>query len=559
MNGSDFSATADTHRAQSISGDGMVMAAAAAARVARRSTWLAASAAAALVCGGTSLAAHGQAGAPAQSAQPAQSAEPMLPAQPGTPPASLPPGAAAAKPGTGSGPPPPYHLSRWGEDYSYLKDRAKRTDFWDPIKYIPLNDEGDWYLSLGGQVRYRYEFFEDNNLGAGPQDDTGFHLLRSLAHADVHFGKNVRGFIQGKSSLEDGRFGGPRPSDKDTFDLQQAFLDLILPLNDDRMTLTIRGGRQDLFHGAQRFVSPLDWTNVRRTFDGVKGSLQFSKTHTLDAFVVSPVIVEAEEPNSRDGDTVFWGIYDTIGLPNALGFKPQDNTKLDLYGFALIEENGGYPPEGFGLEEDRYTVGARFSSSPKPFDFDVEGTYQFGKLGSGDINAWSFASKLGYTLADMTCAPRVYVGFDAASGDDDPGDGDSETFNQLFPLAHPYFGFLDLFGRQNIIDVHTGVELTLLMDAKWAKKVVLQTDVHGFWRQSDDDAVYNAAGGALRPDAGSGQRYLGSEIDVLLNWQVDRHLAAYAGYSHFFPGDFFEDAAPDEDVDWVYAAVIYTF
>ena len=478
------------------------------------------------------------------------------PAQPGTPPQSLPPQVESAKPATGAGPPPPYHLSRWGEDYSYLRDPDRRTDFWDAIKYIRLNEDGDWYASLGGQARYRYEFFEDNNVGAGPQDDTGFHLLRTLAHADFHFGKNFRVFVQGKSALEDGRTGGPRPSDKDVFDLQQAFADVVIPLNDDGATVTLRGGRQDLFYGAQRFVSPLDWTNVRRTFEGGKASFQFNKTHSLDAFVVSPVIVEPEEPNYRDGDQVFFGVYDTLGLPNVL---PEANSKIEFYGFGLIKQIGSYPTEGSGLDEDRYTVGTHFSTQPKPWDLDVELTYQFGKLDGGDISAWSVATKAGYTFANATLAPRVYVGFDAASGDDDAGDGDSETFNQLFPLAHPYFGYLDLFGRQNIIDLHTGVELTLLKDEKWAKKVTISTDVHGFWRQSDDDAVYNTAGGVLRPDAGSGQRYLGSEVDVLLNWQIDRHTATYAGYSHFFPGDFFEDSGPDEDVDWVYAAVIYTF
>ena len=42
---------------------------------------------------------------------------------------------------------------------------------------------------------------------------------------------------------------------------------------------------------------------------------------------------------------------------------------------------------------------------------------------------------------------------DIASGDDDPTDGDLETFNQLFPLGHAYFGYIDVIGRQNIIDV----------------------------------------------------------------------------------------------------------
>src|SRR4051794_38688323 len=149
------------------------------------------------------------------------------------------------RPGSGMGPPPPYAPLRWMEDYSYLKDPAKRTDFFDPIKYIPLNSAGDWYLSLGGQARYRYELYNNNNFGSGPQDDDGFHLGRFLGHADLHLGPSVRGFFQFKSALEDGRVGGPRPIDADEFDIQQAFLDfkLPLPLGRDDATVTFRAGR----------------------------------------------------------------------------------------------------------------------------------------------------------------------------------------------------------------------------------------------------------------------------------------------------------------------------
>ena len=46
---------------------------------------------------------------------------------------------------TGSGV-PTYKLLRYDEDYSYLKDPDRRTDFWDPIKYIPIGDREDWYV-----------------------------------------------------------------------------------------------------------------------------------------------------------------------------------------------------------------------------------------------------------------------------------------------------------------------------------------------------------------------------------------------------------------------------
>ena len=46
-----------------------------------------------------------------------------------------------------------YDIERWNEDYSYLRYPGSHTDFFDPIKYIPLNATGDSYLSFGGQAQ----------------------------------------------------------------------------------------------------------------------------------------------------------------------------------------------------------------------------------------------------------------------------------------------------------------------------------------------------------------------------------------------------------------------
>src|SRR3954447_11889322 len=56
--------------------------------------------------------------------------------------------------------PPPYTLLRFNEDHSYLANPRNRTDFFDPVKYIPLDPSNpSGYLTLGGEVRLRYEHF----------------------------------------------------------------------------------------------------------------------------------------------------------------------------------------------------------------------------------------------------------------------------------------------------------------------------------------------------------------------------------------------------------------
>src|SRR5687767_7509893 len=460
---------------------------------------------------------------------------------------------AQTKPAAARPPPPPaYTPVRWNEDYSYLRNAAD-ADGWDPVKYIAMGDEKDWYLSLGGQARYRYELFDNFNFGApGQQDGNGFHLGRIMGHADAHFGPNFRGFLQLIAAGADGRHPGERPGiDENNFDVHQAFVDVKLPL-DDKL-LTLRGGRQNLLYGAQRLISPLDWTNTRRTFDGGKASLALSKTHTLDAFWVNPVVVD-EGNFDKSNDDDFAGIYDTIGLPGVLEGA---GSKLELYALYLDKQSATFAAGSGG--EERYTVGSRFFTNPKPWDFDVEAAYQFGDFDGGDISAWMAATEVGYTFAGAALAPRLYCGLDVASGDDDPADGDLQTFNQLFPLGHAYFGYIDVIGRQNVIDAHPGVELTLAKEKRHLKRLALRGDYHLFWRYSDADALYGVGGGIQRAGAGSDAAFIGSELDVLINWQIDRHTSVYVGYSHFFAGDFIEESGPGEDIDFVYAAVTYTF
>src|SRR5215831_10843999 len=56
--------------------------------------------------------------------------------------------------------PPPYTLLRFNEDYRYLSAPQNRTDLFDPLKYIPLDpNDPNSYLSLGGEIRERYEHF----------------------------------------------------------------------------------------------------------------------------------------------------------------------------------------------------------------------------------------------------------------------------------------------------------------------------------------------------------------------------------------------------------------
>ncbi len=161
----------------------------------------------------------------------------------------------------------------------------------------------------------------------------------------------------------------------------------------------------------------------------------------------------------------------------------------------------------------------------------MEGAAQFGTVGRSDIAASMYTTVLGYTLPVARLSPRIYVEFDYASGDDRPG-GNVGTFNQLFPNAHSYLGYIDYIGRQNIISSSAGVAINPIPG------LTLSLQQYFFWRASDRDAIYDKARAVLRPGTTTTARYVGAETDVYGIYNFTRHILGYAGYSRFFTGEF---------------------
>lgn len=440
----------------------------------------------------------------------------------------------------GENPRPSYKPLRYDENWSLFEPG---DDYWDGIKHVDLNEDGSWWASFGGELRARAESWQ--NFGFTEVNDDTFLLGRALLHADLHFGERVRAFVGGKSALASDRDlpGGRRTLDVDELELQNAFVDVIFPFGEDG-SVTARVGRQELLFGKQRLVSPLPWSNTMRTWDAARLIFEFDNWR-VDAFYSRYAAVQKYDFNDWQIGPDFWGVY-------ANGKLGEENPiDLDLYFLGLNKAASTF--NGSTGEEDRYTLGARVGGNigKSGFNYDAEADYQFGEVGSADISAYAFAAKLGYAFADSEYKPSLYLGFDYASGDDTAGDGDVETFNQLFPLGHAYFGFMDAVGRQNIVDLSTGFA------CKLNDKVTFKADGHFFWLASDSDALYNAGGGVAR--SGGASEEVGQEIDITLVYAVDGHLTLQGGYSHFFAGDFISDTGASDDMDWFYFQTAYKF
>lgn len=437
--------------------------------------------------------------------------------------------AAAEEPASGR---PAFERLRQDEDWSVLCDPSRRTIWYDAIKCMPLNADRSASLSLGGEVRERYEYTGNPLWGEDPQDQNGVFLQRYVLHGDLRLGPGLRLFGQLYSALEDGRAGPASPVDENRIDLQQAFLEVPLPSNS-----SLRLGRQELRYGSARLVDVREGPNVRRKFDGARARLDV-RDWRVDALAVRPALVEPGAfDDGTDHDQALWGAYGT-GSPSWLPF----GTSVDLYYLGYEDEAGSFD-QGTG-HETRHTIGARVWGEQAGWDWNQELIYQFGAFGDGEIRAWSAASDTGYTWRDTPWTPRLGVSANIASGDDDPTDDDLGTFNPLFPRGN-YFSELALLGPRNFVNLHP------FLAVNPTDRLSLTVDVDWFWRLEREDGIYSPGGALLRSGAGSDERFVGTELSFSAGWQINSNVSVTGIYAHFFPGGFVRDTGPSQDIDFV--------
>ncbi len=447
-----------------------------------------------------------------------------------------------ATPHLAQGDRPGYSFLRWNEDWSVLHDATGDEHLFDPLKYVALSDDGETWISFGGDLRFRAEDWHSFRAGMAPAgidtDDT-FYLGRVRLHADLHLTQDVRVFGEVKSALASDRdlVGGARRIDEDVFALQQLFVDAPL-FGGSRL----RVGRQQLSFGKQRLISPLPWANALRTWDGVLAVFDLAPWK-VSTFATAFVPAKARVPNDPDTDRLFFGAY--AEQRGASGAKNAGGTDLYL----LRSQNGNTMFNGTRGDDDRWTLGLRrFGASPD-LDWEIELGYQFGDLGSGDVSAWSFASQLGHTTVE---AVRLWTGLDWASGDRNAG-GNVQTFNQLYPLGHAYFGIADAIGRQNVVDASLG--------ATWkaTSELSLSLGNHQFWADSSNDAIYDAGGNPWRAGGTYSSSRIGFETDLTATWRPQQHVRVDVGYARLFAGDALDESGSGEDIDFGFAGVTFTF
>jgi hypothetical protein len=436
-----------------------------------------------------------------------------------------------------------YQTNLADEDWSFLKDRSKRADFWDPLKYISLGGE-DRFLTLSGEIRFRPEGFRIRGVGDIPSTRDGYFLQRYLFGANFHLGQRFRFYTELQSGLISGKLNSPRPTDKNSLDLHQAFFEWREKLRRDRL-FSLKVGRQELTIGSSRLISASPGLNVKRSFDGAVVSVK-GNVWRWDAGFARLVALSAGVFDDRpDHEQTFWGIAATRKSPRLI-----KQGQLGFYYLGLDRARTLYA-QGIGRDQ-RHTVGVKWSGSGSRVDLNYDAIFQWGSFSSAPVQAWAFSTETGYRISKTHWKPRFSVRADFASGDKDPADPKLQSFNPLFP-GNSYAGAVGLFGPTNLTD------LTPALTMRPHNKVVLIIECPSYWRTSLQDGVYSTDLRLLaRPSVGQG-RYIGTNPGIAPIWQVTRHIMLQGAVTRFLSGGFLQKTFVANGFGFYSFSFIYRF
>ena len=333
-------------------------------------------------------------------------------------------------------------------------------------------------------------------------------------------------------------YGKPAPNSvRETMNMHEAWL----ALASEKTALNLSFGRRMLDYGETRVIGTPQWSNTSRTYD--YGRMEYSsKKMTLDALMVSPVIVQTDAFNNPELGNRIWGTYDVFP-------KLFHGLSVDTYALRHSENKiGGWTSAGtLGTN----SFGARvYGPLPDRFAYSLESTGQTGHQGLLDQRAYSWFAGASRPVALFNMPLSLSLEYKGASGSS-YGSGHDATYDQLAPANHDKFGHMDQFGWRNL---KTLKSLETLKITKSVAFNLMYTDENLF---SASDALYNSSGSQIAiSKKGTAGTHVGQELDAFTTFAVRDHTF-YAGFGHFFKGEFVENTTPGINPRYFYFAQQY--
>jgi hypothetical protein len=395
------------------------------------------------------------------------------------------------------------------------------------------------WLRLSGEERVRLEGL--GGVGFKPAGNT-YLLERLRLNLDV----TPRSWLKFSFQAEDSRVFftnvSPAPSSqKDPLDLRLGYVQLG---NSEASPVSLRAGRQSLTFGEGRLVADPNWSNVGRTFDGLRVTVRYRKLR-LDAFTGASNRIYTDGFDTPTPGEHFHGLYGSID-------KVIPNATLEPYLFWRLEHNvKGEVVKAGNL--DAKTAGLRWVGKlPLGLDYGVEVAVQRGRQANEPVSAWAGHWVLGHTLANARHRPRLFAELNRASGDRNPRDGVHGAFDPLFPSAHDKFGTADQFTWTNLVHARSGLQYRV------REGLTLAVAYNSFWLANRQDGIYSG-GKLIIASNGVQGNHIGQEADIQAQWNPSRFALVDLAFGHIFPGEFLRGAGRGSAYNCLFLGVTHRF
>ncbi len=416
------------------------------------------------------------------------------------------------------------------------KKKPSKLTFWSNIRF-----------RYEGQDNFNIKSYGDNAL-VGEEDDNfllgrfrlGFkgNLYKNIFYSLGIQHAEVWDLEVSESKFYKKPFGrehNPYEDDFEPFNTFLLFKDIF------STNIDFKAGRQLIYYGDKRIYGPGQWGNTGRwIWDAAKLHYHFDK-HFIDVYygatqIHDPDIISVSHNHSFES----LGIYSHFQLPDkyqGIIIEPFAMTKDS-------DDNEYIGEDGSKDDLESYYVGLRIAEQDhEHFDWDMTYILQRGDYADDDLEAYGYHLQLAYNFNSLPWQPRLGADYSYASGDDDPTDGDMETFDGAFGARDKMYGRMNLFHWKNLKNAEAN--LTIKPKKNWQ----IVTRLHQFWLAEREDAWYLNPKAYKDPTGSSGDE-VGKELDIIARCNLPKGNQIQLGFGYFWPGEFARDQASDDEAAW---------
>lgn len=416
-----------------------------------------------------------------------------------------------------------YNQSRWVEDWSKLRDPAKRRSAIDHLKFISLDAAGDIYVTLSGELRLRVN--ETTNPDLKDAQAQRQDIARIVGGADLHIGPHVRVYAELAHAGISGRnIGTPSGYLDNTAIVQQSFADVTAKVAG--VKLGVRYGRQTFSDGPNLLLVPRDNNTIFLSYNGFRGWAK-ARHMRIDMFDFTPT-----RPGQQGtGDDLnkdtrrFSGISGGLRIPN--DWLGGSKLYLDPFYWRLRNTAAIWGPTT--AHEVREFYGLHLWGDAGPVNLDWTVNYQGGHYGNRPIGAWQVLMAQSYRLGRNHSAPRVGFHADYATGGGAFGTGKLTT--ALAPLGNNIYYSYQLYATPtNLVAIAPNVSF------QPASNLRVSLEYQFSWRETVRDAVYRANGTAFPGTQNAAGRKIAETARAQAVWTLSPHVSVTGRYEHLHAG-----------------------